>query len=511
MQKIFTRREIETFERQLIEAREDWQDSSELIAHKSIALCNRLRQDYYTSHRAVVFAGPNEKGALAIKIGHALVGMQYDVHVVLLNPMGKLTEDVERERDTFLEESDKLYEVTTNAFNPPEIRDNDLLIDGIQGVETIVSLNNVIKYLNSVKAIKIAIEIPSGMSEEENEIEDYTKIFKADTTYTFYSPKLPFLLKEYAPYVGRWRVIYPSFYTPSGCNEDTPYALFDTQEMEQVLRRRTRFSNKYDFGKDLLIAGSEGMMGAAILSGRGAMASGAGHLTLHVPKGKAPIIHCTLPEALVHEDLSEESFSGTDLRLSEYDAIAIGPGLGRSTESYLALEQLLTACHQPLILDADALSLMSQDDCRLLELLPKGSIITPHIGEFDRLFGPSKNSRERLEKAREESMNRSIYILLKGPFTATIIPTGRVIFNTSGNPGLATSGSGDVLTGIILSLRGKKHNQQEACTAAAFLHGFAAENYATEYCEATLTASLLIEYLPTAFKRFTTDNPNLFA
>lgn len=507
MQKIYNSREIAEMEAQLVAERTDWEDASELIAHKGIAVCNRLKQDFYASRRAVIFAGPNEKGTLAIRVGTSLAGMQYDVEVLLLNPKGELPEEVVAERDAFAEVSSHLTEVTSNAFSLPEIAPQDLLIDGIQGNELLPSLNNVTKYLNQVKAIKVALEMPSGMSDEMQGPIDYTKILKADTTYTFYSPKLLMLLPENEPYVGQWRVLYPSFYSAKSTS-NASYMYFGTQEMEQVLPTRQRFSNKYDYGRDLLIAGSKGMMGAAVLAGKAAMTSGAGHLTVHVPSEQGAILQIALPEALVREDASEESFSSVGYPLSNYTTIAVGPGLGRSTESLLGLEQLLENYTQPMVLDADALYLLAQEDGRLLERLPKGSILTPHVGEFDRLFGPSRNSYERLELARREATRLGVYILLKGAYTATATPMGQVVFTMSGNPGLATAGTGDVLTGIVLALLGQRVPQLEACAAAAFIHGFAAESYSSDYCELSLTASRLIEYLPIAFKRFTSNSSN---
>lgn len=508
MQKIYNGREVAEMEATLVAERSDWEGASELMAHKAIAVGNRLKQDYYAARRAVIFAGPNEKGALAIRVGTSLVGMQYDVEVLLLNPNGVLPDEVAQERDAYLEVSGHLTEVTSNAFALPQLAPQDLLIDGIQGRELLPSLNNVTKYLNRVAAIKVALELPSGMGEEGSGPTDYTKILKADVTYTFYSPKLPLLLPENEPYVGRWRVLYPSFYSAKSTT-NAPFMYFGTQEMEQVLPLRGRFSNKYDYGKDLLIAGSKGMMGAAVLAGRAAMTSGAGHLTVHVPSGQAVIVQSMVPEALVREDASEESFSSVSYPLSDYTTIAVGPGLGRSTESLLGLEQLLGSYAQPMVLDADALYLLAQEEGRLLEMVPKGSILTPHVGEFDRLFGPSRNSYERLELARKEAARLGIYILLKGAYTATATPMGQLIFTMSGNPGLATAGTGDVLTGIIMALLGQKLPQLEACVAGAFIHGFAAESYSSDYCELSLTAGRLIDYLPTAFKRFTSNSSNL--
>lgn len=504
MQRIYNQKEIQQLERQILERRSDWDSPRDIITHKSIALFNRLRQDFPSNRRVVIFAGPNEKGALAIKLGTSLVGMHYSVQVYLLNPLNDLPEVVELEKADFLAECEDLIEVT-KGFDPFAISREDLLIDGVQGADEMVQLNDIVRYLNTLEAFKIALEIPSGMVDGNNEGEDFSKIFRADVTYSFYCPKLAFLFPEHEAYIGAWSVILPSFYT--GEEEvKGAYAIFDTREMEQAIPKRHKFSHKYDYGKGLLIAGSEGMMGAALLAGKAAMVSGIGHLTIHVPRGAQTIIHTALPEALVSLDPSEESFSSDTLELESYNAIAVGPGLGRSMESYMALEMLLTKCQCPLILDADALTLLTREEGRLLEMVPKGSILTPHIGEFDRLFGTSVNSYQRLEKACTEAEARGVYILLKGAYTATATPKGEVIFNLSGNPGLATAGTGDVLTGMILALVAKKHSPQSACTIAAYLHGFAADIYAREQCEESLIASQLINYLPIAFKRFKSDN-----
>lgn len=506
MQRIYNQSQIQKLEQQILKSRSDWESYRDIITHKSIALFNRLRQDFPSNRRVIVFAGPNEKGALAIKLASSLVGMHYSVQLYLLNPLDYLPEIVELEKADYLAESGELIEVT-RGFDPFYISEDDLLIDGIQGVEEIVQLNDIVRYLNTLKAIKIALDIPSGMIDGDHAGADFSKVFQADVTYSFYSPKLAFLLPENEAYVGVWSVIQPSYYTDEE-EVDSIYSIFDTREMEQAIPRRRKFSHKYDFGKGLLIAGSQGMMGAAVLSGRAAMTSGIGHLTIHVPNGTEAIIHTTLPEALVSIDPSEESFSADDLDLESFQAIAIGPGLGRSMESFLALEMILTSYQHPLILDADALALLAREDGRLLNMIPKGSILTPHTGEFDRLFGPSDNSFQRLEKARKQAIERGVYILLKGAFSATATPEGEVIFNLSGNPGLATAGTGDVLTGIILALFAKKHSAKSACAAGAYLHGFAADIYTREQCEESLTASELINYLPIAFKRFKSDNPS---
>lgn len=508
MQMILDYRQVKVLEESIIADQHYTED--ELRAQKSNAFCMQFKKDFGGLRRVVLFAGPNENGALGLRIATTLTSLNHDVMVVLLNPTGTLPELVIRERDNFRASyEERLMEVSSH-FCPPPINESDVIIDAICGIELQAPLTgsvpNVIMYLNSLHAHKLSLEIPSGLLEADNRENEVSKIFKADYTYTFYSPKLSFLFRENHSAVGITRVLNPGF-IPSSEGFSSDYMLFDASEMEQSIPPRGIFTHKYDYGKVLLIAGSKGMMGAAILAGKAAMSSGVGRLTLHVPKGYDSAIHTSLPEALVSIDPSEDSFSSERLQLELFDAIAVGPGLGRSTESRYALEHLLRNYRRPVILDADALNLIATAGDFFLDLIPRGSILTPHVGEFDRLFGGASSSFDRLDKAIDVAKERQINILLKGAYTATCTPEGKVFFNTSGNPGLATAGTGDVLVGMILALLGKGHTASEACRIAAYLHGFAADLYASAYCQESLTASRLIDQIPLALKRFRNDTP----
>lgn len=481
---------------------------SELRAQKSNAFCMQFKKDFFGRQRVVLFAGPNENGALGLRIATTLASLGHDIMVVLLNPTGVLPELVIKERDNFLESYEDYLMEVTSQFSPPPIHEEDILIDAICGVEQQTPLKgstpNVIMYLNSLHATKISIDIPSGLLEGDNSENDSSKIFKANLTYTYYGPKLSFLFRENHSIVGSWSVMNLGINPPSDVLE-SDFKLFDTYEMEHALPRRGTFTHKYDYGKVLLIGGSRGMIGAPILAGRAAMTSGVGHLTLHLPKGYETVAHVSLPEALVSIDFSSDSFSADSLKLEDYDTVAVGPGLGQSTESRFALEYLMQNFRRPMILDADALNIIANAEEDLLALVPEGSILTPHEGEFDRLFGASSNSYSRLMKAIEMAKLHKMNILLKGAYSATCSADGLVYFNTSGNPGLATAGTGDVLVGIILALLGKGHTAVHSCCVAAYLHGFAADLYASAFCQESLTASKLIEQLPIAFKRFKND------
>lgn len=511
MQVIYNHKQIKLLESNILE--HQGMTEEELRAQKSNAFCMQFKKDFFGRQKIVLFTGPNENGALGLRIATTLASLSHDIMVVLLNPTGTLPEEVILERDNFLASFEEYLMEVTSQFAPPIINENDIIIDAICGTEQQTPLTgtipNVIRYLNSLVATKISVGIPSGLLESDNRDNDYSKIFAAQLTYTFFSPKLSFLFKENSSYIGVWTVMNLGVQLPKSSIE-SDFQFFGSLDMEQAIPKRPRHSHKYDFGKVLLIAGSKGMVGASILAGKAALYSGAGHLTLHIPQGYEGAIHAALPEALVSSDASNNYLTATNLDIKDYDAIAVGPGLGRAKESELALEQILKHSQCPIILDADALNLIAFSEKDLLNHIPKGSILTPHEGEFDRLFGASSSSFERLMRAKEIAQEKQIYILLKGAYSATCSIDGKVYFNTSGNPGLATAGTGDVLTGILLALLGKGHSALESCCIAAFIHGFSADLYASSFCQESLTATQLIEQIPIAFKRYKNDREQPF-
>jgi NAD(P)H-hydrate epimerase len=262
---------------------------------------------------------------------------------------------------------------------------------------------------------------------------------------------------------------------------------------------RDSYAHKGNMGNALLIAGSYGMAGAAVLAAKACLRSGAGKVTIHSPKRNNVILQISVPEAIVQLD-SEETIFSEAVDTEDYNALGIGPGLGQSETTAIALIAQLRRAQCPIVADADALNILSNHRAWMMQL-PQGIILTPHPKEFDRLEGHCADSYERLTKARELAERIQGYVILKGHYSALCCPDGHVTFNNTGNAGMATAGSGDVLTGIITALLARGYKQKEACMVGMYLHGMAGDIAAKHLGMESLMASDLIQYLPEAFKR----------
>lgn len=507
MLKIYTQEQIFNLEQSATSAKGNC-SSLDLCEQMSNAFCAQFQRDFKGTHRIVIFAGPGANGALALAIGRILSNFNHTIEAVVLNPSGLLSDDclINQRRLSQNQANVNVREVTT-SFNPPIIQPEDIVIDGMCGIEMNMpfegDLANVARYVNKMAKTILSIDIPSGLMSEDNSNNNMENVIKATYTYTFHGPKLAFMLSDNAPYVGEWKVINIGL-GDSQPDKRTKYYVFSSSDMEE-LPRREKHTCKYDYGRVALIAGSQGMMGAAILAGRACMRSGAGHLTVHIPNGTEHIIHTSLPEAVISRDKHSEYFTMFD-NAHIYDAIAIGPGLGRNFDSAAAFEGLLCYYKKPIIIDADAIHLLASNKS-LLNKLPEDSILTPHVGEFDALVGTSSNDYERLMKASQLAVDHRVNIILKGAYTAVCSKSGRIIFNTSGNPGMATAGTGDVLTGTLLALLGRGHSPLVASLFGTFINGYAGNLYANDFSEESLIASDIIDYLPKVFKYFkSSDN-----
>ena len=260
---------------------------------------------------------------------------------------------------------------------------------------------------------------------------------------------------------------------------------------------RSKFSNKGTFGKALLIAGSYGKMGAAVIAARAAMRSGLGLLTVHVPICGYPIIQTAVPEAMASIDPHEHFFTAIP-SLEGYDVIGIGPGLGHERETVEAFRSILEHTNKPMVIDADALNIVSANR-ELLSIIPENSILTPHPKEFERLVGKWKDDFERLDKVQEFASRIKSIIVLKGAFTSVVSPDGNVYFNPTGNPGMATGGTGDLLTGILTGCLAQRYSSLEAALVGVFLHGLAGDFAVKTKSMEALVATDLLEFLPHAF------------
>lgn len=277
----------------------------------------------------------------------------------------------------------------------------------------------------------------------------------------------------------------------------------EEQEVAAMMRPRDPFAHKGMMGHALIIAGSYGMAGAAVLATKACLRAGVGKVTAHVPKSNRVIMQVAVPEAILHLDENDCIFSEA-VDAATYDSVGIGPGIGKDELTAMALREQLRKTKCPTVADADALSLMAAENS-LLQKWPKGIIMTPHVGEAERLVGQCATHEERLQKVREFAASRQAYIILKGKNSDLCLPDGSVMVCPTGNAGMATAGSGDVLTGIITALLARKYSRQEACMLGVYIHGLAGDMAAEDLGMESLIAGDIINYLPKAFKRLQKD------
>ena len=269
--------------------------------------------------------------------------------------------------------------------------------------------------------------------------------------------------------------------------------LVDANYVKPLLHKRETDSHKGTYGHALLIAGSTGKTGAALLASEACMRSGVGLLTTHLPKAVMLPLQVYLPEAMISVDKSDDCFSQVP-DLQPYNAIGVGPGLGKAPETATALKMLIQESTAPMVFDADALNILAENKT-WMAFLPARTIITPHPKEFERLFGKTDNSQQRLELQREMSAKYRIIIVLKGANTSIAFPNGSCFFNSTGNPGMATAGSGDVLTGVILSLLAQRYTPEEAAIIGVFMHGRAGDKAAEKLGMESMIAGDIVKKL----------------
>lgn len=471
--------------------------SIDLMERAGRAFVGWFIERYDATQKVGIVCGTGNNGGDGLVIARLLHEWNYPVKVWMVRGGVKESPDF----ITNLKRLEKIsvQEITTKA-DRDFFSDRTILIDAIFGsglsrpVEGIY--RTVIDCLNNSKAIKLAVDIPSGLFVDQH---SHGIIFKAHHTISFQHPKLAFVMPENQEVVGEWHLVDIGLSKKFLKEVETPCSLSTLKSVKRILKPRSRFDHKGNYGHALLIAGSTGKMGACILSAKAALRSGLGLLTAHVPKSGYSIIQTAVPEAMATIDQSTDCFSDRAVE-DFYDAIGIGPGLGQATESVKGLQEVLQKFKKPMVIDADALNILSSNPA-LQEFIPAGSILTPHPGEFERLAGAWKNDFDRLEKLKEFAKRIQSVVILKGAYTSIATPHNKVFFNPTGNPGMATGGSGDVLTGILTSLLAQGYQAEQAAIFGVYLHGLAGDLAAREKGQDSLIASDIIDYLPSAFKK----------
>ena len=509
----------------------------DLMERAAAACYHWLEKKLDKTHKIMIFCGPGNNGGDGLAIARMLFRSGFIVEVLLLSDPGKITPSCRINYERLQEiipdgtrtdhrksaagtnasssigiinsasaagsNAGSSMAIIHSAADLPAINSMDVVIDAIFGSGLTRPPEGVsadaIRHINASEAMVVAIDVPSGLYVDETTLtESHPVVIRADYTLTFSPPKLAFFFPENDPFVGDWQLLdigLSQEYIDAAIVQN--FMLIQDQ-MQQILRKRNKYAHKGNFGHVLLICGSKGKMGAAVLSARSALRSGAGLVTMHIPNQGISIMQTAAPEAMLSIDPDEDKFTAVP-DLTAYSSIATGPGIGTDSKTAGVVKVLIQNTSRPLIFDADAINILAENKT-WLGFLPKGSIFTPHPKEFERLAGKSSNNFERNRMQRDFSLKYQCYIVLKGAHTAITAPDGRCFFNTTGNPGMATGGSGDVLTGIIAGLFAQGYPSLEACLLGVYLHGLSGDLALKEQGYEALTASDIIDNLGKSFQ-----------
>jgi len=458
--------------------------------------------EMYCKEGVHVFVGPGNNGGDGLAVSRHLAEAGMSVYVYLVRITDKLSGDAEVNLGRLRKLQGVELTNIEEAKALPDIPGGHLIVDALFGSGLNRPLEGlpaaVVRHLNGQPAARLSIDIPSGLFGQDNGKNNPEVIFRANHTLTFQFPKLSFFFPEHEDMVGTWHVLHIGLMQEKIDQVESPYYLVTPHQVRDYLKPRKRFAHKGHFGHVLLITGGYGKMGAAVLASRAALRTGAGLVTTHIPRLGYEILQTVLPEAMVSLDISDIIFSQPP-DLDSFACVGAGPGLGTKENTQKALGTLIERVHRPLVLDADALNILSMNQ-ELLDKLPAGSILTPHPREFERLTHAVENHYERLELQRDFAIRHKVVLVLKGGNTSIATPDGRLYFNTTGNPGMATGGSGDVLTGMISSLLGQGYEPETAAILGVWLHGHAGDLAGESRGAQALIASDIVESIGLAFK-----------
>ncbi len=466
----------------------------------------KKRVDKYNSVK--LFVGPGNNGGDGLVLARLLANKQYNVTVYIVRYSDKTSDDFQVNYNRLVEMgmSENIYEIK-NKKDLPKLSDQDLLIDALFGSGLTRPATGIaadaIELMNGSGAVTIAVDIPSGLFADKHSEPNNGAIISADYTLSFQMPKLAFLLPENDRFVGKWEIMDIGLSSEYINGTSTKQYFMQKRDIAPMLQKRKKFDHKGTYGHALLIAGSYGKMGAAILASKACLRSGVGLLHTHIPKSGYEIMQTATPETMLSIDRYDNYFSEIP-KMGNFDAVGIGPGLGVEQQSQMAMKLLLQEYQSPIVFDADALNILSENKT-WLAFLPKGSILTPHPKEFERLTTTWSDDFEKLNNLKAFCFKYGVYVVLKGAHTATCFPDGNIYFNSTGNPGMATAGSGDVLTGMITGLLAQGYSSAHAAVIGVYLHGLAGDIAVKKTGQEALLAGDIVEEIGRAFKRVIGD------
>jgi NAD(P)H-hydrate epimerase len=465
--------------------------SVDLMERAAYACTDYISQKELFYHVFKIFCGKGNNGGDGLAIARQLLSQNYNVSVYIIEFGAVGTEDFQTNLQRLHELNVNIHFIQSEEFFP-EISEDDIIIDALYGSGLNRPLKDIsaalVKHINQSKAFVFAVDVPSGMFIDKSSTGN--AVIKADETLTFQCYKLCFLVAENADNTGVLKLLDIGLQPDFSDTVNVTYQLINLSTIQHIYTPRKAFTHKGNYGHALIIAGNTGKMGAALMATHACLRTGAGLTTVNVPEQFLNAVHVKLPEAMCN--LRED-----DLDFEKINVVGIGPGLGTEKDARNLVEQTLQQFKQPMVIDADALNIISKNK-NLLQQIPPDTILTPHPKEFERLFGNAENDFERIESALQHSKKYNCIIILKGTYTL-IAKNGEGWFNTTGNAGLAKGGSGDILTGILTALLAQKYEPLDAALFGVYLHGFAADIALQKQSQESMLAADVIENLGAAF------------
>ncbi len=495
--KIFSAAQIKNWDAFTIE--NESITSVDLMERAATACYNWLIGKNSGSFHFRIFCGKGNNGGDGLAIARLLIEHKCQVTVYILE-FGNLGSD------DFQTNLVKLHACTTDIHfiqSPeffPVINADDIIIDALYGTGLNKPLKEIseglVNHINNSSAIKISIDLPSGLFADKSS--KGNAVVKVDHTLSFQNYKLAFLLQENEGYCGEVHLLHIGLHSSFEENETANFEMIDEVLIKSIYKPREKFAHKGTYGHAALLCGSKGMMGAAVLSSLACLRSGVGKLTTYIPESGYHILQTAVPEAMAF--VAGEDYLSSANKIEQFNAIGIGPGIGTQPSHKKLLADVFTAVKTPMVIDADALNILA-DNKELLNLIPPQSILTPHPKEFERLFGKTENGFERLTLALSKSNELNINIVLKGHYSFISTPDGTGYFNSSGNAGMATAGSGDVLTGIITGLLAQGYSAIHASLLGVYLHGLAGDIAAIKFSQEAMIAGDITNCLGDAYHK----------
>jgi len=474
--------------------------SVELMERAAKACSNWILQNFNHTASLKIFCGKGNNGGDGLAMARILIENKLTARVYIAETNSAGSEDFQINLQRLQQLSAEIYFIKTDQ-SFPVLEKDEIIIDALFGTglnkKPSGIFQKLIDHINKAGAKIISIDMPSGLYSDESSAKN--AVIHACYTLSFQQPKLAFLLAENEPFCGKVVILDLGLSPQYFEKEKSVFELVDKNQVERIYTPRKPFANKGNFGYACLVAGSYGMMGAAILSAKACLRSGAGKLTCYICKEGYLIMQTAVPEAMCK--IFGNTFIKDVENFKSFDAVGIGPGIGKHLSHKQLLQKVFKNSKKPVVMDADALNVLSSYHALYKSILPQ-SIITPHPKEFERLFGKSNNDFERVDMALKKAKELDIFIVLKGHHTLIAAPDGKGYFNSTGNAGMATAGAGDVLTGIITGLLAQKYSSLHACILGVYLHGLAGDIAAAKLSQEAMVAGDIIDNLGEGFKQF---------